>query len=313
MIGCDNFNAQFVQANIIEKFDVISDHKVIVASWKNCYTHSKYNKHCKYIVNNLHDTSRSKHLLNFSTKDFYFIGDAMYKSSNHISSPWSEFFWKTKNKSFVSSGNSWVCLMSRQRSHRNIVYEWLIENKDIFDHPNYFVYDESPNNQLDSYMFRSKIPHSYHKQQHQNFLRLSYTDDWPDGDLIKPYHNSNVELVTETETDMFFVTEKTIKPIQAGIPFVVVGSYQYMKKLRTLGFRTFADYIDEDYDNEKDVKKRTIMACRSMLEYIKKPTNCRHIVEYNQKVLQTIQDKQNQHKSRIKRKITALINTIYGS
>ena len=89
-----------------------------------------------------------------------------------------------------------------------------------------------------------------------------------DADLIPAYSRSKIELVTETETNFFFITEKTIKPIRAGIPFVIVGCRHYLKKLKQLGFKTFSPYIDESYDNEPDTNRRIQLACNSFKNYL---------------------------------------------
>lgn len=313
MIGCDHYNSQFVTADVIQNFNQITDHTCIVAGWKNVYTHMMHNLNCRYIVNDLHDTSRSKKLTTFATPRCTFIGDAVYKLNNHISSPWSEFVWMTQNTAQKTHAHThWLCMMSRARTHRKHIYNLFCENKHMFDLPNYFVFDESENCTLDDYMFRDKIPHSYHKQQHQTFVMTSNKDHWPDGDLIYPYSQSLIELVAETETDMFFITEKTIKPIQAQIPFVVVGCYKFLHRLKKLGFKTFDCVLDESYDSEPNTIKRTQMAFDAFCDFVKNPKGCTDACLHNAKVLQHIQSK-NYRKPMLKRKIHSVINSLHGS
>ena len=56
--------------------------------------------------------------------------------------------------------------------------------------------------------------------------------------------------------ELLFVTEKTIKPMQNGVPFIVLGSAGTLATLRSLGFRTFAPVINESYDDVFDGKER---------------------------------------------------------
>ena len=134
----------------------------------------------------------------------------------------------------------------------------------MFNYPNDFVYDESTNyNKLSKYMFRKSVPHSYFKHQHAEFTKTGANTDWADADSIPAYSRSKIELVTETETDFFFITEKTIKPIRAGIPFVMVGCQNYLKKLRQLGFKTFHPHIDESYDSEPNTQSSKIKASKN--------------------------------------------------
>jgi hypothetical protein len=64
------------------------------------------------------------------------------------------------------------------------------------------------------------------------------------------YPNLLVDVVAETFTsgNTFFVTEKTIRPILLKKPFIIMGSKNFMIYLRQMGFRTFYEYWDEDYD-----------------------------------------------------------------
>lgn len=65
------------------------------------------------------------------------------------------------------------------------------------------------------------------------------------------YKNSLVSVVTEShfvEKDMF-LTEKIFKPIVAGHPFILLGSWRMLEALRRLGYRTDFDMFDDSYDN----------------------------------------------------------------
>jgi hypothetical protein len=59
-----------------------------------------------------------------------------------------------------------------------------------------------------------------------------------------------IDIVAETFTsgNCFFVTEKTVRPMLLKKPFIIFGSKDFLAYLRQLGFRTFSDFWDEDYD-----------------------------------------------------------------
>ena len=65
-------------------------------------------------------------------------------------------------------------------------------------------------------------------------------------------------LVTETVATgrRHHITEKTFKPIALGMPFIIVGTAGSLKYLRSYGFKTFADFWDESYDDEVDDTQR---------------------------------------------------------
>ena len=68
--------------------------------------------------------------------------------------------------------------------------------------------------------------------------------------LIHCYQDIFVDCVSEGHVQgrTFFPTEKTTRPIWCKKPFIVFGSRDYLLYLRQMGFRTFHDFWDEDYD-----------------------------------------------------------------
>jgi len=69
-------------------------------------------------------------------------------------------------------------------------------------------------------------------------------------DIDKHYQQYFIELVAETDphTNNFF-TEKTTKNFYLGKPFLLLSGRHSLKYLQNLGFKTFAPWIDEGYDN----------------------------------------------------------------
>ena len=80
-----------------------------------------------------------------------------------------------------------------------------------------------------------------------------------DQDIYEPqFNDSCFNLISETNDNDHdvFITEKLWKPIIAGQVFIVHGNYNYLKKLRDMGFKTFGDFFDESYDDERDPNRR---------------------------------------------------------
>jgi hypothetical protein len=63
--------------------------------------------------------------------------------------------------------------------------------------------------------------------------------------------DSCINLVTETSfvNNELFLSEKILKPILSYQPFIVLGPYKYLERLKTYGFKTFSDFWSEEYDN----------------------------------------------------------------
>lgn len=68
------------------------------------------------------------------------------------------------------------------------------------------------------------------------------------------YESTDIEVVLETLFDdlRLHLTEKTLRPIAIGQPFILAGTYGSLKYLRDYGFKTFADCWDESYDMMSD-------------------------------------------------------------
>ena len=73
------------------------------------------------------------------------------------------------------------------------------------------------------------------------------------------YNQAYFNLVVETNIDYpysFYSTEKTTKSLITGIPFVIYSTPRFLQNLRSLGFKTYNELWNEDYDLEIDYKKR---------------------------------------------------------
>jgi hypothetical protein len=72
---------------------------------------------------------------------------------------------------------------------------------------------------------------------------------------IKLFNQGFFNLVVESDIDWsynFFLTEKTVKALITGMPFVIVSDQYFLKNLRELGFKTYSSLWDESYDEIED-------------------------------------------------------------
>lgn len=72
------------------------------------------------------------------------------------------------------------------------------------------------------------------------------------------YAQCHMEVVLETLCDdqRLHLTEKTLRPIACGRPFLLAATPGSLAYLRNYGFQTFGDIIDESYDQEPSAPKR---------------------------------------------------------
>lgn len=94
------------------------------------------------------------------------------------------------------------------------------------------------------------------------------------------------------------ITEKTNKPIACGKPFIVFATPYFLEDLKLLGFRSFAPYINEDYDKETDNAARLNMIVEEINrisnlsedDYNELIKNCLSIADKNRQILLSKKD-----------------------
>jgi hypothetical protein len=85
-------------------------------------------------------------------------------------------------------------------------------------------------------------------------------------DIPRCANDSFWHIVTETVFyyDKLHLTEKIFKPIVMKQPFMLVAAAGNLAYLKSYGFKTFGDYIDESYDKITDPVERLSAIIRTM-------------------------------------------------
>ena len=110
---------------------------------------------------------------------------------------------------------------------------------------------------------------------------------------IDDYEATDIEVVLETlfDDDRLHLTEKSLRPIACGQPFILAGTHSSLEYLRSYGFVTFEDIWDEQYDLVEDPKERLICIADLMKQIAdwapdireSKIAQARAIAEYNRR------------------------------
>jgi len=124
----------------------------------------------------------------------------------------------------------------------------------------------------------------------QLFPNRVYDHNMIAGSGRKPYNNYFLEVVIESDcVTTEWITEKTIKNLYIGKPFILMGGAGVLAKIRDLGFQTFSPWIDETYDTIEnnylrfEAIKREIdrIANKSLDELTQMQQELRSIFEHN--------------------------------
>jgi hypothetical protein len=110
---------------------------------------------------------------------------------------------------------------------------------------------------------------------------------------VEDFASTYISVVLETIADdsKIHLTEKILRPIACGHPFMLVAGPKSLEYLKSYGFKTFDLWIDESYDQESDIVKRMEMIVKEMkrinnmsaVEKKQMLVELKKITEYNKK------------------------------
>lgn len=82
------------------------------------------------------------------------------------------------------------------------------------------------------------------------------------------YEICAIDVVLETlfDDDRLYLTEKILRPIACGKPFILLGPHGSLRYLQSQGFVTFQDLWDESYDTIQDPQARMAAVVKVMQE-----------------------------------------------
>ena len=126
----------------------------------------------------------------------------------------------------------------------------------------------------------------------ENFFPINNSKSHYSADFdINDYNSTDIEIVLETVFDdtRLHLTEKTLRPIACGQPFILAGTHGSLEYLHSYGFKTFDHIWDESYDQEKNPQHRltaVVALMKQISEWspavrVEKLAKAQSIVAYN--------------------------------
>jgi len=181
----------------------------------------------------------------FKNAEFYHVHDPFIKlfGSHH-------FFHLKSHEEKITNTFFSLARYPRNRNHRKKMLDKMRNN----DYSKNAIINFHSSDKLRKDIF-SDLDAEYGKI---HLEKTHWKDSYP---VISYYEKTCFELVCETlgeidGDDTFFVTEKTLKPISMGHPFLILSTKHFLKNLRAMGFKTFGDFTDESYDDCDKVEDR---------------------------------------------------------
>jgi hypothetical protein len=222
----------------------------------HCYKEfKKYNKQKKYILfcNGIWDTDYHQFGIDYVLIQSFFF---LYMMADAYTSPNRFCYYLDKSYNFdCEKPYSFVSTVGNVRNKRTIFVEKLtqsladkkfilrysgVDYGELSDHLDVIKFTPG---EFDPYI--NIFPKHYHTVSQSLPMAM--------------YNTARFNIVVETDIawqNSFFLTEKTIKVLLTGMPFVSVATPNFLANIRALGFETYHSLWDESYDQEHDWLKR---------------------------------------------------------
>jgi hypothetical protein len=158
---------------------------------------------------------------------------------------------------------------SGSREYRAKFQELLFDNDLVKHSVTGFNQTNSQGKSIKIHNFKNSnfVPNNYDFIQAFNEVTVeaSVSAEYSPEDLL----STRLSVILETVFDdsKIHLTEKTLRPIACGHPFILAAGPGSLEYLRSYGFKTFSPWINEDYDLETDSVNRLKKIIQSMKEF----------------------------------------------
>jgi hypothetical protein len=181
---------------------------------------------------------------------------------DHLWDPWYNLEMQDTNilKNLRSDG--WFCIANECLWYKKLGYDSYTRNSSpnkTFLMP---INIKKPHREM---LWKQIQPHLEHAVYSYNAKGIQLPDDisselgeWQRYINPKWFDSTMYSVVVESDISVCH-TEKTLRPCAFKHPFVVWARPGHLKWLRTWGFNTFSNIIDESYDLEPDDNRRLTM------------------------------------------------------
>lgn len=211
-------------------------------------------------------TKVEHHIFRFDFREWYLVSDHPYSSIYN-----SQYQFDKPRKKLFS------CVMGRKLPFRDMlasqIKDQLQDSEYVLKYDGEISTDYDGRN-LDSILDKTVIEgargtEAYGKMHEHMLERTSNSKDrdrltlpltWLAAAAYIPinlYNQSHFWLTVESTIDVdgkkdTFLTEKSLRPLATGTPFVLVSTPGFLESLRKFGFKTYDNLWDESYDLEHD-------------------------------------------------------------
>jgi hypothetical protein len=237
----------------------------------------------------LHSEKRSKEIIKYQKSQFIPI---YYWSHAVIARDWFRYAEHVKqnkqiDKIFLIYNRAW----SGTREYRLYFAELLIDLS-LQDHCQTSINPIEPELGIHYELHTFKNPTWRPETVLENYFPISSAHSSYSADFdIEDYETTDIEVVLETlfDDERLHLTEKSLRPIACGQPFMLAGTQGSLEYLRSYGFKTFGSVWDEYYDCIENPQERLVYIAAVMRqianwtpeEHANKMVEAQAIADYN--------------------------------
>lgn len=229
----------------------------------------------KYNTQQLSDKSMNYPLLEIIDHPGYWLSDqflvyaASYRTANNLNG--LNLAWTSVEQN-NNAEHLYITMNNIPREHRCIMMD-LLAKYDLIDHGKISWRDVDYKFKTD----RNEVPDSVrlgHQYKYWTPKRMFLNVDTLDcaiSDstflLPKEYSKSAFQLVAETSSDHFFLSEKIAAPLYYGKIFLAVGCKNFYANLVDMGFKLYDNVFDYSFDSVNDLETRIDMIVSNLNKY----------------------------------------------
>lgn len=176
-----------------------------------------------------------------------------------------EVFEQPKLDNLYTTG----CFIGRINWSRLILLSWLHKNfldKTLLTCHYYHDDSQKLNSELTELNFHGTLDDLIQAVEFLSYTPITLDEEkFPPGtigppehlNILRHYDKIFLDIVAETYVlgNTFFPTEKTLRPIMAKTPFIVLGPKNYLHNLKKLGYMTFDRWWNESYDQIEGISR----------------------------------------------------------
>lgn len=241
------------------EFDIYLDKKIVnVINKKNIFCNIlSCNYNADYLYKRLEELGFKKNLVKVYSWPTYWFFHTYYSKKilidNHIHS--ADTF-----------ENAFLCYNAKTKPHRTYLIDELYKEK---------LLDKG----IVSYLQQGRKENEWKYYDgailEQDIVSPSINEGVDYVQFDQRFIKSFLHVVTESDYTVTFISEKTVKPLILGLPFLVLSAPNFHKKMLVeLGFKLYDEVFDYSFDNEQDLNDRIAGIIK----------NIKHIVENKSKL-----------------------------